>query len=340
MAAAAHHEKLLQLQALNEFLAKITALDTVDKRFDKYKEVFYKLHAQQRLAQINWSTPACKQGDLGELVQKIANLTIGNPAHVHMSTGRPISYGQRAFFNAFSVFMEKDLREVAVNRSCRRNCPAISKWYNTQLISHIDTYLSSLDTFMRLQEQADAAHTAQGEDAEYEEKCTRKEITNLEHNMTNEFLQVILYLFAVPQEVPLRVRTHKFKPDELTPPLEPSPVHMDVTWMNEDCKWYQQNARFMEFLADCAVIALMRSCYEFSPSFIEICQSYKNILPDYEKTDAFEEHVRPQEVIDDDSLSQITNSVRSDAHARRPHTAPSADTRRALLELQAMYNNM
>jgi hypothetical protein len=50
---------------------------------------------------------------------------------------------------------------------------------------------------------------------------------------------------------------------------------MNVTWMNADCQWYQENARFMECVADCAVIALMRSYYQFSPSFTEICQTTK-----------------------------------------------------------------
>lgn len=319
-------EKLLQLQALNEFLAKITALDTVDKRFDKYSEVFNKLHAQQRTTQRFWSTPECKQGDLGELVQKIANLTIGNPEHAFLSKRRSLTMGPLAFFRAFSVFIEKDLREVAVDRSWRRNCPPNSKWYNTQLIARIDTYLSSLDTFIRLQARADAAHTKSqeehDEDAEYDETCIRKDITNLEFKMTNDFLQVILFLYAVPQEVPLPARYRKFYGPEFKPQLEPSEVDMDVTWMNEDCKWYQQNATFMGFLADYAVIALMRCYYAFSPSLTEICQSYTNVLPDYEKTDAFAEHVRPQEVIDEDTVHEIADSVRGDAHARRHSTAP------------------
>jgi hypothetical protein len=155
MAAAAEREKLLQLRALNEFLAKLTALDDGDKRFDKYVEVFNKLHSQQRTEQRKLLVQACKRGDLGDLVQKIANWRIGNPAHQFLSKERPISYGQRDFFEAFGVFVEKDLREVAVNRSWCRNCPPDSKSYNTQLIARIDTYLSSLDTFMLLQAQAD-----------------------------------------------------------------------------------------------------------------------------------------------------------------------------------------
>ena len=175
-----------------------------------------------------------------------------------------------------------------------------------------------------------------GSEAEYLEKGIRQGIIEREMKMAQEFLQVILFLFAVPQEVPLRVRTHKFKPDELTHPLEPSEVDMGVTWMNEDCKWYQQNATFMGFLEDYAVIVLMTGCYNFSPSFTEICQSYTNVLPDYQKTDAFEEHVRPQTETGIDVVHNIADSVRRDAHQRRPHSA--ATTRDALLELQALYN--
>jgi hypothetical protein len=121
---------------------------------------------------------------------------------------------------------------------------------------------------------------------------------------------------------------------------------MHVTWMNDDCQWYQRNERFMEFLADCAVMALMRGYYDFSPSFTEICQSYTDIVADYEKTDAFAEVVGPQEVIEDDSLGNITDSVRTDAHARRPSrhatnpavdAPPAASTRANLAALNWMY---
>ena len=151
---------------------------------------------------------------------------------------------------------------------------------------------------------------------------------DVELKMINDFLQVILFLFAVPQEVPLRARDRRWSAVRLEAPLEPAEVNMNVAWMNDDCQWYQGNARFMECVADCAVIALMRNCYQFSPSFTEICQSYIDLVADYEKTDAFAEVVGQQERIDDDSVDNINTRVRSAAHGRRPGrhaTDPAVD---------------
>jgi hypothetical protein len=340
---AAEREKLVQMRGLNAFLAQISALDDVTKRFNRYVQAFFKLRQQQRAEPKKWSSVECKRGDLGELVQKIASLRIPPPALTHLAPSRPISMGQSDFFRAFGVFLEKDLREVAVNRSWRRNCPPDSRSYNTLLVARIDTYLSRLDHMLLLQAHADEAHartqvrrhaetgrdsdasdgsdgseTAYGSDAEYEEKGIRKQMIDVELKMNNDFLQVILFLFAVPQEVPLRARERRWAPTRLEAPLEPAAVNMNVAWMMDDCRWYQQNAKFMELLADCAVIALMRENYEFSPAFTEICQSYIDLVADYEKTDAFAEVVGQQERIDDDSVDNINTRVRSAAHARRP----------------------
>jgi hypothetical protein len=332
-------------------------LDNLDKRFDRYVQVFYKLHRQQKQEQRKWSSEACKRGDLGELVQKIANLDIDDPENEILSKKKPISYGQNDFFKAFSVFVEKDLREIAVNRSCRRNCPPDSKWYNTQLIERIDTYLSSLDEIILLKEEADDAHAkmfeeddqGKGEAYETQEKYIREEIDQVELKMNNEFLQIILFVFAVPQEVPLPARYRKFYGVRLSPPLESAEVNVHVKWMHDDCLWYQRNTKFMEFLADCAVIALMCSYYDYSESFIEICQSYTDIVPDYEKTHAFSEVVGQKKEIHDDSLRDITGRVQRDAHRRRssryakdpafdaPQPTGAASTRANLAALNDIY---
>ncbi len=159
----------------------------------------------------------------------------------------------------------------------------------------------------------------------------------IELKMNNDFLQIILFLFAVPQEVPLRARDGRWSGVRLAPPLEPAEVNMNVTWMNADCQWYQRKARFMECVADCAVIALMRSYYDFSPSFTEICQSYIDLVADNEKTDAFAEVAGHQELIDDDSVDNINTRVRKDAHAQRSgrHAADPAVDVPARLHLPA-----
>jgi hypothetical protein len=329
MQASAERDKLLQLQNLNAFLASITALDTVPKRFDKYEEVYRRLHEQQQ---------------------------IGGPPELQSSL-HPISHGQRPFFEAFSVFIQQDLREVAVSRSGRMHCSPNSKWYNTQLIKRIDRYLAHLAIWMRVTEHADRVHARAQQDpphahsdseeteAEAEESSLRTTIIKIEHNMANDFLEVILFLFAVPQETPLKVRVLRTWPYELMLPLEPPELDMNVEWMTEDCRWYQQNENFMASLADCSVIALIIGYYEFSASFTEICQSYRDLVHDYTQADVFVEHITPQEVVHDDAAAKIAGIVRERAHDQRTtrhsqhpaSNAPaSAATTRALLALHAL----
>jgi hypothetical protein len=56
------------------------------------------------------------------------------------------------FWKAFSVFIEKNLRDVAWDRYNRRDCPPNSKRYNGKLIARIDAYLKILDSFMAAQQ--------------------------------------------------------------------------------------------------------------------------------------------------------------------------------------------
>lgn len=346
MTAETQRAKLEQIQALNAFLATFTALDTKEKKFEKYVLSWQKLHTNQQKAQKKWSTKACKDGDLGELVQKIANLRVYDARQesfsIEMSMHHPWTQEKLDFWKAFSVFIEKDLREVAVNRGCRRKCPPNSKWYNTQLITRIDTYLASLDIFIDIQQQIDKAHNEDNEELEYTEKNLKKDQSTQCLQMANDFLQVILFLYAVPQEVPLQVKQHKYKIDELIPPLKPSDVDMDVTWMYEDCKWYQQNKNLMKFVTDCAVLALMSSSWYFSPAFTEICQSYQQIESYYQNADTYEVHVSPQQVLPDDLVHKISDSVRRDGHrdrARR-NSGNETTTSRALLDLKALCNEL
>jgi hypothetical protein len=319
MAVVAERERLSQLQALNAFLAKLTALDGRRKRFDMYEHVSQKL-VQRWKTEVNFErrSEAGTVGDLGGLVQQIARLNIDyiQVHESHLSIEREIEHGQDGFFNAFSLFVEKDLREVVVNRSCRRHCPRESKRYNTQLIERIDAYLSSLDKYILLKEEADNAHAEDDERYELEERGIRSEITEVELKMNNEFLEVILFVFAVPQEKPLPTRYRKYRGVFLQPPLEETEVDLNVKWMHDDCVWYQANQTFMEFLADYAVIALMRKYYDYSESFLEICRFYEGLVPDYKKTDAFAEIVDVRDV-SDDSVGKITNIVRRDSHGSR-----------------------
>ncbi len=59
--------------------------------------------------------------------------------------------------------------------------------------------------------------------------------------------------------------------------------------MNDDCKYYQANSKFMLCLEDCAKIALIADQFDIPPRVRAVCDTYKSAETDYCKAAAFEE---------------------------------------------------
>jgi hypothetical protein len=104
------------------------------------------------------------------------------------------------FWKAFSVLIEKNLRDVAWYRCNRRDCPSNSKRYNGKLIALIDAYLKILDSFMAAQQDI---VTFRDIDDDHDESLPV--LQKVQHrtglDSTPPFLHVILFVSAVPQHV-------------------------------------------------------------------------------------------------------------------------------------------
>ncbi len=86
-------------------------------------------------------------------------------------------------------------------------------------------------------------------------------------------------------------------------------VDMDITWMNEDCQFYQQNENFMEFLKDCAVVVLITGDFQLPIAIRAICEMYKNLEPVYVRLQTFEETMIPHPILTDD-LALISRCIK------------------------------
>jgi hypothetical protein len=75
-----------------------------------------------------------------------------------------------------------------------------------------------------------------------------------------EFLDVILFLHAVPQRVDGR--------------WDALDHEHDVTWFREHCRVYQQNEHLMAFLRDCAVVVLTVGHFQVAPEVHSMHECY------------------------------------------------------------------
>ena len=75
-----------------------------------------------------------------------------------------------------------------------------------------------------------------------------------------DFLDVLLFLHAVPQREPGR--------------WDALDHASDVTWFREHCGVYQRNEELMAFLRDCAVVVLITGCFDVAPDVKAIHDCY------------------------------------------------------------------
>jgi hypothetical protein len=327
-AREAQVEKLRQLRALNAFLDRITTLDE-EGRYQEYYATWKRLFAQQQIA-----ITKARQGDeVDDLIRQILGLVQHAPPYEDFDRDRTLisqrSAAKLDFLQAFAVCMQKDLRAPAYDRLNRAECPANSQRYNTELIRRIDDYCKELHAYVDLM-RIDSAE-------DEPEDVNVKKLTSRGHQrMPESFLQVILFVFAVSPHVQQSLYEQTFQ-------LRRQDVDMDITWMNDDCKYYQDNRAFMHCLLDCAKIALLAGHYNIPPRVRAVCDTYKSAEGDYSKAAAFEAHMETDPRLPLEMVHAVTNTVRSTAHGNtgRPSTAPARTrTARALLELHALLTEL
>lgn len=207
-----------QVQRLLAFLEPVTSLQTPADRIKTYQETWAKLdpYAQG----IVW------QPD--------------------MSVNYPWD-GKEHLWKTLRVEMETKFRAV-ICAECSNEVtmrpiqPFCFIDYSQMLIELLDTFLEGLDDYIAIQDdisKVSANMHAYPEDT----RCfVQKRLYTAGFNRAKEFLDVILFMHAVPQ------RADRW--DALD-------HESDVTWFREHCRVYQENQDLMAFLRDCAVVVLM-----------------------------------------------------------------------------------
>jgi hypothetical protein len=141
--------------------------------------------------------------------------------------------------------------------------------YSEMLLELLDKFLQGLDKYIVTQddiEKVTADMDAYPEDMRY---LLEKGMRSSRLKRALEFMDVILFMHAVPQRV-----------DGQWDALD---RESDVTWFREHCEVYQKNEGLMAFLRDCAVVVLLVGHFHAAPGVLSMHQCYVQLEKKIEK---------------------------------------------------------
>ena len=218
------------------FLHPVMRLQTQQERFEKYQEIWSKLNPNQKTV----------------LVPRLG-------------VNYPWDSSKIDFWKTMRSEIQTRFRDV-IRDECSREVtmrpiqPFGFIDYSGMLLELLDKYLEGLNDYIAIQ---DDINKVTGDMHAYPED-TRKMLEKSMHGSARiraqDFLDVILFLHAVPQRVFDRW-------DALDHDL-------DVTWFREYCAVYQNNEPLMAFLRDCAVVVLITGCFDVSTEVTSIHACY------------------------------------------------------------------
>jgi hypothetical protein len=132
--------------------------------------------------------------------------------------------------------------------------------YSEMLLELLDKFLQGLDKYIVTQddiEKVTGDMDAYPEDMRY---LLEKGMRRSSVSRAQEFLDVILFMHAVPQRV-----------DGQWDALD---RESDVTWFREHAEVYQKNEELMAFLRDCAVVVLLVGHFHAAPGVLSMHECY------------------------------------------------------------------
>ena len=132
--------------------------------------------------------------------------------------------------------------------------------YSNMLLELLDKYLKGLDDYIAIQDHISAVSDDMDKYGEDERPMSEKSMRHSGTRRAQDFLDVILFMHAVPQRV-------DGKWDALD-------RKSDVTWFREHCEVYQKNKPLMAFLRDCAVVVLITGCSSLTQEVKSIHDCY------------------------------------------------------------------
>ena len=229
-----------QVRRLLAFLEPVMSLQTREERFEKYQEIRTKLN------------PNFKD-------------EVWLPMH---SVNFPWSGTKIEFWKTLRCEIQTKFRGVICDECTREITmrpiqPFCFIDYSTMLGGLLDKYLEGLDKYIDTQDDIDKVTADMDAYPEDMRDLLVKGMRTSRLKRAQEFMDVILFMHAVPQRVDGRW-------DSLD-------LDSDVTWFREHCEVYQKNEELMAFLRDCAVVVLITGCFDVSKDVKSIWECYREL---------------------------------------------------------------
>jgi hypothetical protein len=229
-----------QVRRLLAFLAPVMSLQTEQERFEKYQEVWSKLNPNGKTEWIQ-----AKSG---------VNFPWDSSKIEFWRTLR------RDIEAKFQTALNEHLNGEFTNR------PTVEfsfMHYSEMLLELLDKYLQGLDKYIAIQDHISAVSVDMDAYGEDERPMSEKIMHGSAKSRAQDFLDVILFMHAVPQRVDGKwdALDHKW----------------DVTWFREHCEVYQKNEELMAFLRDCAVVVLLVGHFHAAPGVLSIHDCYMQL---------------------------------------------------------------
>jgi len=226
-----------QVRRLLALLESVMSLQTREERFEKYQEIWTKLN------------PNVKD-------------EVWLPMH---PVNFPWSGRKVEFWKTLRCEMQTKFRGVICDECTREITmrpiqPFCFIDYSAMLGGLLDKYLEGLDKYIVIQDRISAVSKNMDAYDEDERPMSEKSMHSSATRRAQDFLDVILFMHAVPQRADGKWDTLDYE--------------SDVTWFREHCEVYQKNEELMAFLRDCAVVVLITGCFDVPKDVKSIYDAY------------------------------------------------------------------
>ena len=226
-----------QLRRLLDLLHPAMGLPTREERFEKYQETWARLNPSVK--DENW------------LPMHSVNFPwSGTKIEFWRTLRREIG---RKFQTALSEHLNGESTDSPIQ-------PFSFMDYSDMLFLLLDIYLTGLDKYIATQDDIDKVSADMDAYPEDMRDLLEKGMRRSRLKRAQEFMDVILFLHAVPQREPGR--------------WDALDHASDVTWFRAHAEVYQNNAPLMAFLRDCAVVVLVTGCFDVPKDVTAIHDCY------------------------------------------------------------------
>ena len=236
-----NHDEGGQVRRLLAFLAPVMSLETQEDRLKAYQETWARLNpdAEKQVWQ------------------------------AHMAVNYPWDSGKvdlwRTLRRDIEPKFKKALNEHLNGEFTNRPIKNFSfMHYSEMLFELLDVYLKGLDRYIGIQDHISAVSDDMDAYGEDERPMSEKSMRHSGTRRAQDFLDVILFMHAVPQRVDNR--------------WDALDREWDVTWFREYSEVYQKNEDLMAFLRDCAVVVLLVGNFCVSTDVKSMHDCYMQLL--------------------------------------------------------------